>query len=108
MAEDKTYENEVRINSFPRDNKKVNDKIYSLKADIDRIQEEFDNYKIVNAGHQKINADLRIEIKDLKEEIKHLKDPLNQLRKDGDNKISQDLGHISPCSPTGAIPKGAS
>ena len=25
MAEDKTYENEVRINSYPRDNKKVND-----------------------------------------------------------------------------------
>ena len=84
MAEDKTYENEVRINSFPRDNKKVNDKIYSLKADIDRIQEEFDNYKIVNAGHQKINADLRMEIADLQEQIKHLKDPLNQLRKDGD------------------------
>ena len=84
MAEDKTYENEVRINSYPRDNKKVNDKIYGLKAEIDRLQEEFDNYKIVSSGHQKINADLRIEIKDLKEEIKHLKDPLNQLRKDGD------------------------
>jgi archaellum component FlaC len=84
MAEDKTYENEVTINNYPRDNKKVNDKIWDLKKEIDRIQEEFDNYKIVNAGHQKINADLRIEINDLKEEIKHLKDPLNQLRKDGD------------------------
>jgi peptidoglycan hydrolase CwlO-like protein len=84
MAEDKTYENEVKIQSFPRDNKKVNNKIYSLKADIDRIQEEYDNFKIVSAGHQKINADLRMEIKDLQEEIKQLKDPLNQLRKDGD------------------------
>tara|TARA_R100000544_G_scaffold15701_1_gene7347 strand:- start:435 stop:692 length:258 start_codon:yes stop_codon:yes gene_type:complete len=84
MAEDKTYENEVKIQSFPRDNKKVNDKIYALKADIDRIQEEYDNFKIVSAGHQKINADLRMEIKDLQEEIKQLKDPLNQLRKDGD------------------------
>jgi len=84
MAEDKTYENEVKINSYPRDNKKVNDKIWDLKKEIDRIQEEFDNYKIVNAGHQKINADLRIEIKDLQEEMKHLKDPLNELRKKGD------------------------
>ena len=84
MAEDKTYENEVRINSYPRDNKKVNDKIYSLKADIDRIQEEYDNFKIVSAGHQKINGELRVEIKELKARIKHLEDPLNGLRKDGD------------------------
>jgi len=84
MAEDKTYENEVRINSHPRDDKKVNDKIWDLKKEIDRLQEEFNNYKIVSSGHQKINADLRIEIKDLQEEIKHLKDPLNELRKDGD------------------------
>ena len=84
MAEDKTYENEVRINSFPRDNKKVNDKIYSLKADIDRIQEEYDNFKIVSAGHQKINGELRVEIKELKARIKQLEDPLNALRKDGD------------------------
>jgi archaellum component FlaC len=82
--EDKTYENEVRINSYPRDNKKVNDKIYSLKADIDRIQEEYDNFKIVSAGHQKINGELRIEIKELKARIKQLEDPLNGLRKDGD------------------------
>ena len=83
MAEDKTYENEVRINSYPRDNKKVNNKIYALKAEIDRLQEEFDNYKIVSSGHQKINGELRIEIEELKEQIKHLKDPLNELRKDG-------------------------
>lgn len=84
MAEDKTYENEVRINSYPRDNKKVNDKIYSLKADIDRIQEEYDNFKIISAGHQKINGELRVEIKELKARIKQLEDPLNGLRKDGD------------------------
>jgi len=84
MAEDKTYENEVRINSHPRDDKKVNDKIWDLKKEIDRLQEEFNNYKIVSSGHQKINADLRMEIADLQEEVKLLKDPLNQLRKDGD------------------------
>jgi len=84
MAEDKTYENEVRINSHPRDDKKVNDKIWDLKKEIDRLQEEFNNYKIVSSGHQKINGELRIEIEELKEQIKHLKDPLNELRKDGD------------------------
>jgi len=84
MAEDKTYENEVKINSYPRDNKKVNDKIWDLKKEIDRLQEEFNNYKIVSSGHQKINGELRIEIEELKEQIKHLKDPLNKLRKDGD------------------------
>jgi len=83
MAEDKTYENEVKINSYPRDNKKVNDKIWDLKKEIDRLQEEFNNYKIVSSGHQKINGELRIEIEELKEQIKHLKDPLNELRKDG-------------------------
>ena len=75
---------EVKINSYPRDNKKVNDKIWDLKKEIDRLQEEFSNYKIVSSGHQKINGELRIEIEELKEQIKHLKDPLNELRKDGD------------------------
>jgi len=81
--EDITYENEVRTKNYSRNNKKVNDKIYTLKADIDRLQEEYDNFKIISAGHQKINGELREEIKDLKEQIKHLKDPLNNLRKDG-------------------------
>ena len=81
--EDMTYENEVKTKSYPRDNKKVNDKIYTLKKELDRLQEEFDNYKIISAGHQKINGELRVENKELKEQIKLLKDPLNGFRKDG-------------------------
>ena len=81
--EDITYENEVRTKNYPRDNKKVNDKIYSLKADIDRLQEEYDNFKIISAGHQKINGELRIENNELKERIKQLEDPLNKFRKEG-------------------------
>ena len=58
--------------------------IAQLKKDIDRLQEEFDNFKIINADHQKLNGELRIEVKKLTEENEKLKDPLNQLRKDGD------------------------
>ena len=81
--EDKTFENEVKIE---RDKfiKNQNDKITDLKKEIDRIQENFDNLKIINDGHQKLNGELRIEVKKLTEENEKFKDPLNQLRKDGD------------------------
>ena len=82
-SEDKTYENEVKIE---RDKfiKNQNDKITDLKKEIDRIQESYNNLKIINDGHQKLNGELRVEIKKLKEENEKLKDPLNGLRKDGD------------------------
>ena len=82
-SEDKTYENEVKIE---RDKfiKNQNDKITDLKKEIDRIQESYDNLKTINDGHQKLNGELRIEIKKLTEENEKFKDPLNQLRKDGD------------------------
>ena len=82
-SEDKTYENEVKIE---RDKfiKNQNDKITDLKKEIDRIQESYNNLKIINDGHQKLNGELRIEVKKLTEENEKLKDPLNQLRKDGD------------------------
>ena len=81
--EDKTFENEVKIE---RDKfiKNQNDKITDLKKEIDRIQESYNNLKIINDGHQKLNGELRIEIKKLTEENEKLKDPLNDLRKDGD------------------------
>ena len=81
--EDKTFENEVKIE---RDKfiKNQNDKITDLKKEIDRIQESYNNLKIINDGHQKLNGELRIEIKKLTEENEKFKDPLNQLRKDGD------------------------
>ena len=81
--EDKTFENEVKIE---RDKfiKNQNDKITDLKKEIDRIQESYNNLKIINDGHQKLNGELRIEVKKLTEENEKFKDPLNQLRKDGD------------------------
>ena len=81
--EDKTFENEVKIE---RDKfiKNQNDKITDLKKEIDRIQESYNNLKTINDGHQKLNGELRIEVKKLKEENEKFKDPLNQLRKDGD------------------------
>ena len=81
--EDKTYENEVNIRqkNFIKDQKQ---NIESLKKEIDRIQESYDNLKIIYDGHQKLNGELRIEVKKLKEENEKFKDPLNGLRKDGD------------------------
>ena len=58
--------------------------IAQLKKDIDRLQEEFDNFKIINADHQKLNGELRLEVNKLKKENDSFKDPLNDLRKDGD------------------------
>ena len=80
--EDKTYENEINIKQTHIDNQKL--AIEGLKKDIDRIQENYDNLKTINDGHQKLNGELRIEVKKLTEENEKLKDPLNQLRKDGD------------------------
>ena len=81
--EDKTFENEVKIE---RDKfiKNQNDKITDLKKEIDRLQESYNNLKIINDGHQKLNGELRIEVKKLKEENEKFKDPLNTLRKNGD------------------------
>ena len=80
--EDKTYENEINIKQTHIDNQKL--AIEGLKKEIDRIQENYDNLKTINDGHQKLNGELRIEVKKLTEENEKLKDPLNQLRKDGD------------------------
>ena len=80
--EDKTYENEVNIKQNFIENQK--ETILDLKKEIDRIQESYNNFKIINEGHQKLNGELRIEVKKLKEENEKLKDPLNSLRKDGD------------------------
>ena len=61
-----------------------NNTITQLKKDIDRIQEEFDNFKIINGNHQKLNGELRLEVNKLKKENESFKDPLNGFRKDGD------------------------
>ena len=81
--EDKTYENEIKIEQ-EKFIKNQNNKITDLKKEIDRIQESYNNLKTINDGHQKLNGELRIEVKKLKEENEKFKDPLNGLRKDGD------------------------
>ena len=80
--EDKTYENEVNIRqeNYIKDQKQ---NIEGLKKEIDRIQESYNNLKTINDGHQKLNGELRIEVKKLKEENERLKDPLNEIRKRG-------------------------
>ena len=80
--EDKTFENEINIKQKSYI-KNQNQSIESLKKDIDRLEEEYDNFKIISAGHQKLNGELRIENNELKERIKQLEDPLNKFRKEG-------------------------
>tara|TARA_X000001382_G_scaffold110077_1_gene86503 strand:- start:424 stop:681 length:258 start_codon:yes stop_codon:yes gene_type:complete len=80
--EDKTYENELRTEQ-EKFIKNQNDKIADLKKEIDRIQENYDNLKIINNNHQKLNGELRIENHKLIKENKNLKDPLKKLRNDG-------------------------
>ena len=81
--EDKTYENEVNIRqeNYIKDQKQ---NIEGLKKEIDRIEESYNNLKTINDGHQKLNGELRIEVKKLKEENEKHKDPLNDLRNDGE------------------------
>ncbi len=81
--EDKTFENEVSIRqeNYIKDQKET---IKGLKKEIDRLQESYDNLKVINDGHQKLNGELRIEVNKLKKENESFKDPLNGLRKDGD------------------------
>tara|TARA_R100001198_G_C5212591_1_gene197467 strand:- start:257 stop:490 length:234 start_codon:yes stop_codon:yes gene_type:complete len=61
--QDPTYENESKINQ-----KTVDD----LKNEIDRLDEENNNLKLINSEHKKLNAKLQKEIKD-KEETELMK-----------------------------------
>ena len=56
--QDPTYENESKINQ-----KTVDD----LKNEIDRLDEENNNLKLINSEHKKLNAKLQKEIKDKEE-----------------------------------------
>ena len=61
--QDPTYENESKINQ-----KTVDD----LKNEIDRLDEENNNLRLINSEHKKLNAKLQKEIKD-KEETELMK-----------------------------------
>lgn len=56
--QDQTYENESKINRQTVDD---------LKNEIDRLDEENTNLKLINSEHKKLNAKLQKEIKDKKE-----------------------------------------
>lgn len=61
--QDQTYENESKINQATVDD---------LKNEIDRLDEENTNLKLINSEHKKLNAKLQKEIKD-KEETELMK-----------------------------------
>jgi hypothetical protein len=61
--QDQTYENESKINRQTVDD---------LKNEIDRLDEENTNLKLINSEHKKLNAKLQKEIKD-KEETELMK-----------------------------------
>jgi len=59
--QDPTYENESKINRQTVD---------GLKNDIDRLDEEVSNLKIINSEHKKLNGELRKQIEKLEKELK--------------------------------------
>jgi len=59
--QDQTYENESKINRQTVD---------GLKNDIDRLDEEVSNLKIINSEHKKLNGELRKQIEKLEKELK--------------------------------------
>jgi len=59
--QDPTYENESKINRQTVD---------GLKNDIDRLDEEVSNLKMINSEHKKLNGQLRKQIEKLEKELK--------------------------------------
>ena len=59
--QDQTYENESKINRQTVD---------GLKNDIDRLDEEVSNLKMINLEHKKLNGELRKQIEKLEKELK--------------------------------------
>mgnify|MGYP000309352618 FL=1 len=59
--QDQTYENESKINRQTVD---------GLKNDIDRLDEEVSNLKMINSEHKKLNGQLRKQIEKLEKELK--------------------------------------
>ena len=61
-------------------NKKISDSEEETIKILNLENQNSKNLKTINDGHQKLNGELRIEIKKLTEENEKFKDPLNQLR----------------------------
>jgi len=60
--------------------------IKDLKNEINRLQESYDNLKIIDDGHQKLNGELRTRINKLEKENKILEVKLEKQLKEYRNK----------------------
>ncbi len=101
-GDDLTYENEIRKIRVSltdvEDAKKVADnlmikkvekyeaQIKDLKKEIDRIQESYDNLKIIDDGHQKLNGELQTKVNKLEKDNKILEVKLEKQLKEYRNK----------------------
>ena len=60
--------------------------IKDLKKEIDRIQESYDNLKIIDDGHQKLNGELQTKVNKLEKDKKILEVKLEKQLKEFRNK----------------------
>ena len=101
-GDDLTYENEIRKIRVSltdvEDAKKVADnlmikkvekyeaQIKDLKNEINRLQESYDNLKIIDDGHQKLNGELQTKVNKLEKDNKILEVKLEKQLKEYRNK----------------------
>jgi len=101
-GDDLTYENEIRKIRVSltdvEDAKKVADnlmikkvekyeaQIKDLKNEINRLQESYDNLKIIDEGHQKLNGELQTKVNKLEKDNKILEVKLEKQLKEFRNK----------------------
>ena len=65
---------------------KLQNEVKDLKNEINRLQESYDNLKIIDEGHQKLNGDLQTKINKLEIENKILEVKLEKQLKEFRNK----------------------
>tara|TARA_R100000664_G_C2741441_1_gene129853 strand:+ start:1076 stop:1399 length:324 start_codon:yes stop_codon:yes gene_type:complete len=101
-GDDLTYENEIRKIRVSltdvEDAKKVADnlmikkvekyeaQIKDLKNEINRLQESYNNLKVIDEGHQKLNGELQVRVNKLEKENKILEVKLEKQLKEFRNK----------------------
>tara|TARA_B100001123_G_C15267497_1_gene1009002 strand:- start:893 stop:1216 length:324 start_codon:yes stop_codon:yes gene_type:complete len=101
-GDDLTYENEIRKIRVSltdvEDAKKVADnlmikkvekyeaQIKDLKNEINRLQESYNNLKVIDEGHQKLNGELQVRVNKLEKDNKILEVKLEKQLKEFRNK----------------------
>ena len=60
--------------------------IKDLKNEIDRLQESYNNLKVIDEGHQKLNGELQVRVNKLEKENKILEVKLEKQLKEYRNK----------------------